>query len=183
MLTIGQEHSQPIEIAAGSKLRAVTFSVNGEYLVSGHDKEVRVWRVEDGEQLASMETGQVNCLAVSNDGKWIAAGTEGRDAVVWDTATFEQVWQHQEESCIYAVDFSPDSVRLVSGTFEIAIVWDLATRGKQVQILRHESWVSAAKYSPQGDRIATATKDGSVRLWDSNNGRLLHAVNFECEAA
>ena len=32
--------------------------------------------------------------------------------------------------------------------------------------------VKAAKYSPQGDRIATASFD-SVRVWNSKNGRLL----------
>ena len=43
---------------------------------------------------------------------------------------------------------------------------------KRVLTLRHEVWVSAAKYSPQGNQIATATPD-SIRVWDSNNGHLL----------
>ena len=44
-----------------------------------------------------------------------------------------------------------------------ATVWEVA--GKKVQTLDHEGNVRAAKYSPQGDRIATATWD-SVRVWD-----------------
>ena len=42
-----------------------------------------------------------------------------------------------------------------------------------VQTLDHDKqWVGAAKYSPKGDRIATATEK-SVRVWDSDDGRLL----------
>ena len=50
-------------------------------------------------------------------------------------------------------------------------VWDFVT-DKQVLTLHHEHFVLAAKHSPRGDRIATATWK-SVRLWDSNSGRLL----------
>ena len=171
---IGQESPQPIEIDAGSEVKAVTFSANGEYIVSGDNEKVRVWRVDDWKQLATIETGTVNCVAVSNDGKWIAAGTHSNGVSVWDATTFRLAIQDSERhQYIHGVDFSPDSMRLVSTPYrELAVVWDLATR-KQVQTLRHEGWVVAVKYSPQGDRIATATGDGTVRVWDSNDGRLL----------
>ena len=172
MLTIGRESSQPIEIDASNKVWAVTFSANGEYIVSGHRKKVQVWRVDDQKELVKIETGFVHCVAVSNDGKWIAAGTWQGDVFVWDAATFKLAIKHSEDEHIHGVDFSPDSMRLVSATKRKAIIWDLETP-KQVQTLRHEDYVKAAKYSPQGDRIATATYDGSVRVWDSNDGRLL----------
>ena len=48
-LIIPQEHRDPpIEIDAGSRVDTVTFSVDGEYLLSGGLGGVRVWRVEDG---------------------------------------------------------------------------------------------------------------------------------------
>ena len=61
-----------------------------------------------------------------------------------------------------------DSTRLVSATLNKAII----ARRKRVQTLDHVDRVTAAKYSPQGDRVATATRE-SVRVWDSNDGRLL----------
>ena len=172
MLTIEQEHSQPIEIDAGQNARALTFTANEECLVSG-DEEVRLWRVKDGKHVARMETRNlVFSLAASKNGKWIAAGTK-REMLVWTAETFEQVLKHEEGASVRGIDFSPDSTRLVAGTDKKrAIVWDLAI-GKQVQILRHERHVIAAKYSPRGDRIATATKFGPAQVWDSNDGRLL----------
>ena len=173
MLTIREARSKHIEIDVGQYARALTFIANREYLVTDDVKGVGVWRVEDGTQVARMETGiDVLSLAASKNGKWIAAGAH-KGLLVCNAETYEEVLKHEEGACIRAVDFSPDSTRLVAGTDnKTAIVWDLAT-GKQVQTLHHGDWVIAAKYSPRGDRIATATFDGPVRVWDSNGGHLL----------
>jgi WD40 repeat protein len=172
MLTVGQEGSPLIEINGGSDIRAVAYAANGEYLVSGSEDGVRVWGVEDGKQMATMAAEYVWCLAVSKDRRWIAAGTLYGEVLVWDAKTYEKVFSHKDDDDINGVDFSPDSTRLVSASDNrTASIWDIATR-KRVQTLAHERWVTAAKYSLQGDRIATATRD-YVRVWDSNDGRLL----------
>ena len=156
------------------------FSVNGEYLLSGGAQGVQVFRVEDGEQVARMETQYVRCLAVSKDSKWIAAGTnESGGFFLWDAKTYETVFSHAVTwggNIVYDVDFSPDSTRLVVGSCNSSI-WDIATR-KEVLTLDHGPYsVMAAKYSPLGDRIATAAIDGtSVRVWNSIDGRLLMEI-------
>ena len=180
MLNVGSEEHRysPMEINVGGRVHAVTFSANGEYLMSGHDTEVRVWRTEDGQQLARIAAQDVQCLAVSEDGRWIAGGAKNGDLFVWDTQTYQRVLWHAGNSDIYSVDFSPDSSRVVAAwSSRIASVWDIASR-KQILTLLHEDSVKTAKYSPQGDRIATATRD-SVRVYDSNDGRLLQDVKVK----
>ncbi|KAF8435498.1 hypothetical protein L210DRAFT_3551412 [Boletus edulis BED1] len=120
--------------------------------------------------MPAMTVGSIDCLAVSKDGRWIAAGTYFNDLFVWDATTYEQVWKHKDSNSIHAVDFSPDSTRLVSALEDTATIWDVTNR-KQIQTLDHTR-ACVAKYSPQGDRIATATEE-SVRVWDSSDGRLL----------
>jgi WD40 repeat protein len=178
MLTFGQEGSPLIKINGGSKIWAVAFVANGEYLVSGGVEWVRVWRVQDGKQMATVEARGVKCLVVSKDGRWIAAGTDYSDVIVWDAKTYTKVWSNTEDGHnINGVDFSPDSTRLVSASDSCrATIWNIETR-EQVQTLRHGDWVRAAKYSPQGNRIATATLD-SVRVWDNDNGRLLVEISL-----
>ena len=141
--------------------------------MSGGKEGVRVWRVKDGTQVARMEARYVNCLAVSKDGRWIAAGTYLGELFVWDARTHEQVFKYNEDSAIKkGVDFSPHSTRLVSASENrTATIWDVPTR-QRVQTLKHVNFLRAAKYSPQGDRIATATVD-SIHVWDSRDGRLL----------
>src|SRR5216117_2744683 len=39
--------------------------------------------------------------------------------------------------------------------------------------LRHEGWVSAASFSPDGQRIVTASRDRTARVWDAQSGKLV----------
>ena len=150
MLTIGQGDSPLIEIDGGSILGAVAFAPNGEHLVCGGNKGVRVWQAEDSKQVAGMEVDYVKCLAVSKDGRWIAVGTSNGVVIVWDAKTYEKVFSHRDSIFgIFGVDFLPDSTRLVSASDNCtATIWDIATR-KRVQTLKHDHWVIAAKYSAQ----------------------------------
>ena len=166
--TTGNGQESLIEIDANRELRAVAVAANGEYLVSGDTDGVRVWRVEDGENLATMEAPYVRCIAVSKDGKWIAAGTY-MEVIVWDATTYERVFAH-EETYVNGVDFSPDSTRLVTGSLNnTASIWDFAARQRVLGPLRHKDVAIVARYSPNGTRIATATPS-SVRVWDSSDG-------------
>ena len=174
----GGERRDP-EINHDGQLSATTFSANGQYLVSGGEGGVRVWRVEDGEQMARLEAKSVQCLAVSKDGRWIAAGSELGDVFIWSAETYEEIFTHADDNDnIFGVDFSPDSTRLVSASSAgRASVWDVATR-KEILTLRHEDEVWAAKFSPLGNQIATATRS-SVRVYDSNDGCLLVDAQVE----
>ena len=135
--------------------------------------------MEDGKEMATLEARNVLCLAVSKDDRLIAAGTFWGEVLVWNAKTFEKVLSHEELN-VNGVDFSPDSTRLVYASHYTASIWDIATH-KRVQALDHGDWMRAAKYSPRGDRIATATED-SVRVWDSNDGRLLKHIKVAVTA-
>ena len=84
----------------------------------------------------------------------------------------DQVFTHKEDVWdIFGVDFSPDATRLaVASRNGTAVLLDVEL-GTQAHTLRHEGWVTAAKYAPQGDRIAAGGE--SVRIWGSNDGRFL----------
>ena len=160
----------------------MAFSPKGEYFFCGNDSEVQVWRVENGKRTATMNiSSQAVSLAVSEDGRWLASGTY-KGVYLWDTSTHEQVLK-VEKGVVLGVDFSPDASRLVYASSsmwdKVVSIWDLGTL-KQVQTLPHEEWVFAAKYSPQGDRIAT-TAPGSARVYDSSNGNLLVEINFNVD--
>ena len=175
-----------MEINSDSDIRAVAFSGNGEYIVGGDVRylaSVGVWRMKDGKQVAMMTSPHkdaVICVAVLKDSRWIAAGTFSGIAVVWDAETCEEILTHiHEGNAVVALDFSPDSTRLVTASECYSTIWDVATR-ERVLTLNHESWVMAAKYSPQGDRIATATRQ-SVRVWNSSDARLLVDIPVKVE--
>jgi WD40 repeat protein len=51
-------------------------------------------------------------------------------------------------------------------------VWELAT-GEQLASLSHPDWVLTAHFSPDGQHLLTACRDGMARLWDWRAGRLI----------
>ena len=170
VLIVGQE----TEIDTGNEMYGLTFTANGEYLLSVEVDVVRVWRVKDGERVAILPVRRVGYVTVSRDGRWIAAASWDGAVSVWKATTYEQVFVGKAGGlAIFEVDFSPASSRLVSagGNDDAATIWDIAACQK-VRTLEHDEWVGAAQYSPQGERVATATET-SVRVWDSNDGRLL----------
>ncbi len=45
-----------------------------------------------------------------------------------------------------------------------------------VELRGHASRIHRARFSPDGQRVVTASKDGTARVWDAVNGRLLHIL-------
>ena len=190
MLIVGQERrDQPVEISHNGRIGMLTFSANGQYILTVDWDGVQMWGVEDGNQMARVEARSFRSLAVSQDGSWIAVGGEGY-VLLWNTKTFEKLEffleTDEDYETAWGVDFSPDSSQLVAAVegYESFLdyygyrshhvaktkIWDIATQ-KQVQTLDHGDAL-AAKYSPQGNRIATASRH-CIRIWDNNDGRLI----------
>ena len=173
MPTVGQGRSPIIEIDVGSSTWPVIFTANGEYLVSGSGKEVQVWRVRDWERLVTKKVWHLNAVHS------LAVGAQD-GMFVWDAETYEEVFSINDYFDIFGLDFSPgDSTQLLtsSNINRTATVWDFTTLGIQVVVqVGTDGSLFAAKYSSQGDRIATATSE-CVQVWDSTDGHLLVLIH------
>jgi WD40 repeat protein len=54
-----------------------------------------------------------------------------------------------------------------------ARVWDADTGAILAPMIQHEDGVIMARFSPEGDRIVTASEDGTAGIWDAGTGRLM----------
>ena len=186
MLIVGQEQrGRPVEINHNGSIDVLTFSADGQYLLTVDRDGVQMWGVEDGKQMARMEADEALCVALSQDGRWIAAGGKGY-VLLWNTKTYEKLKFPLEGETACGADFSPNSSQLVvaikgynghpNGWYsdhvaETRILNIAAQERLGGQTLDHGDAL-AAKYSPQGNRVATAN-GYSIRIWDSNDGRLI----------
>jgi hypothetical protein len=58
-------------------------------------------------------------------------------------------------------------------------VWDVA-KGQEMAVLRgHSSTIESAVYSPDGSRIATASRDCTARIWNASTGTLIAILRHE----
>jgi WD40 repeat protein len=80
---------------------------------------------------------------------------------------------------INTLDFSPDGKSLVAASQAGEVrVWDLES-GKSVNINRHTSpFVTAARYSPSGEWIASTSNDNSVIISSVKSGKELVALYY-----
>ena len=133
-------------------LYAVAWSPDGEYIASaGEDTTVQVWRAKTGLRLFTCRnhSSKVCALAWSPDGKRIASAGEGRRIEIW-----EPVKDRQQKRSL-----------LGSLTLMLAL-----NRGQMV-LSGHYKRINALAWSPDGKRVASASSDHRVLVWDLLMGR------------
>src|SRR5206468_2994837 len=119
-------------------------------------------------------TGEVQCVAVSRDGKTVASGGADNTIRFWDVASGKEraAIKQAAEHWVDSVAFSPDGKTLAAGTGGNALkLWDVAA-GKSTATRKLNGGIQAAAISPDGKKVATA-----VRVVESVNGMNVYAEN------
>jgi WD40 repeat protein len=138
------------------------------------DGNARVWNATTGVGLAVLAHEPdpgfflgVRCASFSRDGKRVVTASGGT-ARVWDAESGGELktpsrLRHDGE--IAAAQFSPDAVRVVTGSMDrTARVWDVAS-GAEIARFHHDDQVYRAAFGPDGDCVVT-TSGKRARVWD-----------------
>jgi WD40 repeat protein len=160
---------------------SVAFNPDGTYLATGETNGyVRLWRVLDGQLLATLE-GHCNwvwSVQWSPDGKNLASCDTDCTIRIWDAQTRQclQVLSGEGRS-VWAIAWSPDSQTLASASGQQAVkLWDVHT-GQCLRTLQgHRDIVRAIAWNPDGQILATSSDDCTVRLWDAHVGNCLNTI-------
>jgi RNA polymerase sigma factor (sigma-70 family) len=158
-------------IRHGGEVRALLFSHDGRYLVTGGENRVaRVWETATGKPLAGplKHDGMVMAAAISPDDKTVVTASADGTARLWDAATGKPLGRvMRQQGPVYAVALSGDGKYVATGGGDSsAHLWD-ATSGLPVGApLRHSAVVSDVTFLPDGKKLVVSSWDGVVRKWD-----------------
>ena len=100
-------------------------------------------------------------------------GSYDKTAIVWDTASEEQVAQLKGHTkYVNAASFNHDGTQIVTGSYDkTAIVWDVASGQQVAQLTGHTHNVNAASFNHDGTRIVTGSFDNTAIVWDVASGQ------------
>ncbi len=169
-----------------SLVRSLVFTPDGQLITAGDDKTIRIWDPTTGNTLGILRgeiseghAGKIYALAVSPDGRWLAAGGRIREGEggshpirLYDLKSRRlAALLVGHNGAVLSLDFSSDGRRLLSGgTDDLAIVWDVARRQAVLRLAGHEGDVNSARFTRDGAKVATASDDLTVRLWQLSDG-------------
>ena len=137
----------------------------------GYQDLVRRYDLGTGEARGEvrLESGAVKRLAVSPDGRLVAA-VGGKRFHLLATDTFEVLAadaQRALSSGAFALAFDPCGRTLVYSAGDSLFVWDTVAAREVTRLHLESEYLMDAAFTPDGRRLVTASKEGAARVWDT----------------
>jgi len=180
----------------GKRLRdshAVRDSHNSRIITINEKGLISVWDTSSGQKTSEFETGNFRKaeLALSPDGKMIArTGGRKRHASIWDVDTGQRLFKLMDSKPNFkgpsdngnSITWSPDGTKFAytakNGRTNLIIgIWDILRDEEYARLHGHGKSITDIAWSPNGQYIASGSRDKSAIVWDVQNKKIHLALD------
>lgn len=116
---------------------------------------------------------KVNSVSLSPNGKYALSGGNDKNAYFWSTESGQIISRYSFKNRVTRVKLNRSGKSgFSSDGYESAVIWDLTNGAPitELDLRRRYTNFSAARFSDNGEQLATGTPSGQVALWQSNTG-------------
>lgn len=174
-----EQTPQPQVIGAGAV--SVDFDMQGKLLASaGRDGVVRIHRLDSGALLNSLpkQDEVPTDVDLLPDGRRVLVASQS-GITLWEVATGDLLWSLDTEKHTADLEVRRDGKQFAVARYDGRIkLFDLQQQPKEPMrvLVGHAQGVTAVRYSQDGRRLATASDDLTVRIWQVEDGVELLAL-------
>ncbi len=165
-------------VVSDQPIQILKFSAENDLLACAADRTLAVWRVADGIPLARTEATNVISALGWLPGGQILSGDTAALASAWELpAAGNAAWKPAKEfKAAKAAITAIEPLGTNAKTFAMASadglirLWNWP-EAKTTRQLSHGRKITALACRPDGKRLASASDDGSIKIWDPATGK------------
>lgn len=157
------------KLPVGENFRqSCVFTPDGQTLLVLAGRNVVPWDVRTLQAKPRLALATDSPIQLSDDARWLFAHSVGRFEM-WDLIGLKKAFDFDESVSGFSdLAFSPDGnwFAAISPGSRAIRLWDVRTGQQRHATTGHQSIVTSAAFSPDGQRVATGAEDGMYQIWD-----------------
>ena len=164
----------PPQLLEGHKdwVDALDFTPDNRGLFSAStDNSIIYWDLIAGTKTVFFNyENKINSISVSPNGKYLTGGTSDGKIILWDLASNKSsVLYEADNNFIMVLRFNNSGTKIAFGN-KTGTLGILNLRTNRVsRIKAHVSRITDLQFSPDDNLLATASYDGTIKIWNANN--------------
>ncbi len=173
--------TRPIGVTQALAISPNANSSRSIFATGGSDGALRLWHLPSGQLIHTFHrrrligdghSDSITALHFHTDGRALYSASSDGTIKEWDSAEYSLLntlptggWTPT------ALIVTADGAQLISpNTAGQIVLWDIATLMPIAQLAQHQRRVNAVALSDRGDLLASASDDGTVKLWRYRQG-------------
>ena len=163
-------------VGHSSYARSANYSTDGKRIVTtSDDNTIRIWDADNGLQVGKPLHAHsfVRYATFSPDGKYVVSS--GDSIQVWDVQSSKQIFHSLSGRCCYVTFDSIGKTIRMASTNNHSVLFEEMELDNCINkpIIETEYGFFSINISPDGERVVSASYDGSIIVIDAKTGRLV----------